>query len=153
MTFTYTVAGLTSGVAATRFLHEVRLRIGDTRSNGHALEDEEIDWIFDNRTTGFAFGSLIACDMALASLHANTDEDGAGNRTTRSQRTTQLKEVRIRLERELASGALPRMTGQSRSEETTERSQTDVKQPLTQKEIHRTPGLARDSALRDDDGQ
>lgn len=152
MTFTYTLADLKSAVAKTRFRTEVRLRIGDTRSTGFALDNEEIDWVFDNRTTGFAFGSIIACDMALAKLHANTDEDGAGNRTTRSQRTTQLKEVRIRLERELASGALPRMTGQSRSEETTERGQTDVKQPLTQKEIHRTPGLARDTALRDDDG-
>lgn len=152
MTFTYEFAELKSAVALERFRAEVRLAIGDTKEAGHVLENEELEWIFDNKTTGSSFGSLIACDMALAKLHANTDEDGAGNRTTRSQRTSQLKDVRNRIENNLARGALPVMTGQSRSEETTERSQTDVKQPLTQKEIHRTPGLARSTSLRDPDG-
>lgn len=146
MTFTYDAEDLTTVLARTR------LKCGDTKGGegGAFLQDEELEVLFtDAGTTGASLAdnfrtafAVKAVKLILGKIAREEDTDGAGVRTTRSQKTTQYRDLLRDLNSEMVGEALPILTGTSISEENTLKQDVDWKGPTFEQGMDDHPASA-----------
>ena len=130
MTFTYnpTAWGVTPPP-----LELTRLYLGDTNRRKPLLEDEEIQIFLAAHNSDPVHSAFSACDAILAKVAKETDADGAGVRTNRSQLTTQIEGTKARLGRLLQATAKPRAMLGSKSAIASERADGDWNQPSSRR--------------------
>ena len=114
-------------------LELVRLYLGDTNRRKPLLEDEEIQVFLTAHNSDPVHSAFSACDVLLSKVAKETDADGAGVRTNRSQLTTQIEGTKARLGRLLQSTAKPRAMLGSKSKIGEERADADWNQPSSRR--------------------
>lgn len=135
-----------SGLPVAPPTQRVRQLTGDVNPNFVDLEDEEIDAL------RHAFGAEAiervayeACSLIEAKLSRETDESGAGISTSRSQRYTQIRDIKRDLERRLARAVVPRYIGGDRAAIAASEADSSYRQP----EVGRGWGRRRRSSWED----
>lgn len=87
MTFTYSIANLTTPLA------QVRLRIGDTDSNLQLLQDEEISVALATHANAVLPAAIACVRLILARLARDVDTSHAGVSAQRDQKTQHYRDL------------------------------------------------------------
>lgn len=134
MTWTYDSTDLSTDLA------QVRLRIGDTNTDDQLLTDEEINHYLGLK----ADVDLAAADCIefgiIPKLSRDVDRSNLGMSATRSQKVQHYMDLVDRLRRGSWTGAEITSTGQSKAAQDANEADTDLIQPLFERNHNRNAG-------------
>lgn len=137
MTFSYDLTALASDPVS-----RLRLEIGDTTENepSHILEDEEIQFVYDDEAENILMASERLLEMILARIAQDTDSSGAGLTSSRTQRTNHFKDCLERVQKRIVQGASVRFTGNSVTVLDELKEDDDARELLTELRRNRRDG-------------
>lgn len=113
MTFTY-APELWDGVTRPTPVERIRFLIGDTNPRTPDLQDEAITVALASAGSELA-AAVQCCENIRAVYSRETDSNGVGISTSRSQRFTQLGDIIDRLELQMARSAQPQFIGREQA--------------------------------------
>ena len=138
MSFTYTAQ------PATRYLDAIRLEIGDTQSNQHEIEDEEIEYAYARE--GTVVQAAARCCEMLAAKYAK--KDGFRGGTIQTEKTTVSGKYRTMARYLRARGVTAGsfiMPSMSKDRKADNAADTDTVQPFFKRGIMNNPDVDDDS--------
>lgn len=130
-----------SDLLSTSELYQIRLEIGDTNEYEFFLDDGEIQWVIDQKTTFFGRCTK-CCELIIAKLSKEVDYTSGAVSEKLSQLITHYKELKVRfsVQGSESSYSAPYMRSISKSDKEINESDMDRVTPLFKRGMHDNTG-------------